>query len=173
VKNRDRLLDDLINAYLSTINSKDTMDMHLRRAVNAARSINGHDYVIKLELDELAAIVDAIVISGVVPHHTTHEQGGTDAIKLDDLATPDDNTDLNATILLHGLLRKLDGSASHFLDGTGNWSTPSVVVPDATTTTKGIVELATDGENAANVVVQGNDSRINNRLFKHFMFMGA
>ena len=29
-----------------------------------------------------------------------------------------------------------------------------------TTTTKGIVELATSGENAANVVVQGNDSRL-------------
>lgn len=32
--------------------------------------------------------------------------------------------------------------------------------PDATTTIKGIVELATDGENAANVVVQGNDARL-------------
>lgn len=33
-------------------------------------------------------------------------------------------------------------------------------VPDATTTVKGKVELATDGEVAANVVVQGNDSRL-------------
>ncbi|HTH21801.1 MAG TPA: hypothetical protein VL854_06255 [Nitrososphaeraceae archaeon] len=33
---------------------------------------------------------------------------------------------------------------------------------DATTTTKGIVELATDGESAANVVVQGNDARMSN-----------
>lgn len=33
-------------------------------------------------------------------------------------------------------------------------------VPDATTTVKGKVELATDGEAAANVVVQGNDSRL-------------
>jgi hypothetical protein len=35
------------------------------------------------------------------------------------------------------------------------------IIADATTTSKGKVELATDGENAANVVVQGNDSRIN------------
>ncbi len=35
-------------------------------------------------------------------------------------------------------------------------------VPDATTTVKGKVELATDGENLANVVVQGNDSRLSN-----------
>ena len=33
-------------------------------------------------------------------------------------------------------------------------------IQDATTTVKGAVELATDAENAANVVVQGNDSRL-------------
>ena len=33
-------------------------------------------------------------------------------------------------------------------------------VPDATTTTKGAVELATSGESAAGVVVQGNDARL-------------
>ena len=32
--------------------------------------------------------------------------------------------------------------------------------PDATTTSKGVVELATDGENAASVVVQGDDARL-------------
>jgi len=35
-----------------------------------------------------------------------------------------------------------------------------VEIPDATTTIKGKVELATSGETAANVVVQGNDSRL-------------
>ena len=34
-------------------------------------------------------------------------------------------------------------------------------LPSATTGAQRIVELATDGENAANVVVQGNDGRIN------------
>lgn len=33
-------------------------------------------------------------------------------------------------------------------------------VPDATTTSKGVVELATDGENSSSVVVRGNDSRL-------------
>jgi len=33
-------------------------------------------------------------------------------------------------------------------------------IPDGTTTTKGAVELATDGEAIANVVVQGNDARL-------------
>lgn len=57
-------------------------------------------------------------------HHASHELGGGDAIKLDDLSTPDDNTDLNASTTKHGLLRKLDNSATHFLDGQGAWSTP-------------------------------------------------
>jgi len=57
-------------------------------------------------------------------HNTRHESGGADAIKLDDLATPDDNTDLDATTSEHGLLPKLDNIATHFLDGKGNWAIP-------------------------------------------------
>jgi len=57
-------------------------------------------------------------------HQARHNSGGADALKLDDLATPDDNTDLNATTSAHGLLKKLDNDATHFLDGQGNWSTP-------------------------------------------------
>ncbi len=41
-----------------------------------------------------------------------------------------------------------------------HWTRVQKNVDQATTTTKGIVELATDGESAANVVVQGNDSRL-------------
>jgi hypothetical protein len=62
---------------------------------------------------------------GAVPvHHTRHESGGADAIKLDDLATPDNNADLNATIAHHGLLPILDDDPAHFLDGTGAWAAP-------------------------------------------------
>ena len=45
-------------------------------------------------------------------------------IKLDDLAAPDDNVDLNASTSKHGLLKKLSGDSSDFLDGEGNFSTP-------------------------------------------------
>jgi hypothetical protein len=55
-------------------------------------------------------------------HHATHEEGGADEIKLDDLATPDDNTDLNATIAEHGLLKKLPNDAAKFLNGVGAWA---------------------------------------------------
>jgi hypothetical protein len=58
-------------------------------------------------------------------HASSHQSGGGDAIKLDDLATPDDNTDLNASTTRHGLLRKLSNVATEYMDGTGNWSTPA------------------------------------------------
>ena len=41
-----------------------------------------------------------------------------------------------------------------------DWTRVNKNIDAATTTTKGIVELATDGENASDVVVQGNDSRL-------------
>lgn len=56
-------------------------------------------------------------------HKTSHQSGGSDAIKLDDLSAPDDNTDLNASTSAHGLLKKLDNNAAHYLDGQGNWAT--------------------------------------------------
>lgn len=46
------------------------------------------------------------------------------SIKLDDLGTPDDNTDLNATTSKHGLLKKLDNNSSKFMNGQGSWAVP-------------------------------------------------
>jgi len=50
-------------------------------------------------------------------------------------------------------------------NGTDNWVQVSgtTTVPDATTTTAGKVELATDGETASNVAVQGSDSRLHSQ----------
>jgi len=45
-------------------------------------------------------------------------------VKLDDLVAPEDNTDLNSSTTVHGLLRKLDNVSTNFLDGTGAWSVP-------------------------------------------------
>ena len=68
---------------------------------------------------------------------------------------------------LSGLLGGGAGDHQHLttaeltvVQNTSNTNTGDEV--DATTTTKGIVELATDGESGANVVVQGNDSRMSN-----------
>lgn len=51
----------------------------------------------------------------------------TAATKLDDLATPDDNTDLNASTSAHGLLKKLSNVSTEFMNGVGNWATPAAV----------------------------------------------
>lgn len=45
------------------------------------------------------------------------------AIKLDDFAAPDDNTDLNATTSAHGLLPKLSNNTRQFMRGDGSWAT--------------------------------------------------
>lgn len=55
-------------------------------------------------------------------HAASHQALGLDAIKLDDLAAPDDNTDLNASILNHGLLPKLSGLSGDGLRGDGTWA---------------------------------------------------
>jgi len=48
----------------------------------------------------------------------------TTSTKLDDFGTPDDNTDLNATITYHGLLPKLNNDPNTWLNGQGGWSLP-------------------------------------------------
>lgn len=57
-------------------------------------------------------------------HATSHKSGGSDAIKLDELAAPTDITTLDATSTQHGLCPKLSGSAATYLNGTGAFSTP-------------------------------------------------
>lgn len=58
-------------------------------------------------------------------HASSHVSGGGDSIKLDDLATPDDNTDLDASTTRHGLLKKLSGVSTNFLRGDGVWADPA------------------------------------------------
>jgi hypothetical protein len=58
-------------------------------------------------------------------HASSHASGQSDAIKLDDLAAPDDNTDLNASTTKHGLLPKLSNVSTEYLSGTGVFSTPA------------------------------------------------
>lgn len=57
-------------------------------------------------------------------HGSRHASGGADSIKLDDLASPDDNTDLNATTSVHGLLPKLGGGTTNYLRADGTWTEP-------------------------------------------------
>jgi hypothetical protein len=74
-------------------------------------------------------------------HATTHQSGGTDSIKLDDLATPDDNTDLNATTDRHGLLLKLGGGTTNFLRADGTWAAPAGGAHDALTLNANLTDI--------------------------------
>lgn len=55
-------------------------------------------------------------------HAARHASGGADAIKIDDLAAGDDNTDLNASTSKHGLMQKYPNTAQA-LKGDGSWIT--------------------------------------------------
>jgi hypothetical protein len=57
-------------------------------------------------------------------HATSHKSGGSDPIKLDELAAPTDVTTLNSSTTAHGLLRKLTGGTTNFLREDGTWAAP-------------------------------------------------
>jgi len=57
-------------------------------------------------------------------HAASHKSAGADAIKLDELAAPDDVTTLNASTSIHGLCPRLSGVSTEFLNGLGEWATP-------------------------------------------------
>lgn len=58
-------------------------------------------------------------------HATRHQSAGADAIKLDDLAAPDDNTDLDLSTSVHGLAPKAPNVVDQFLNGLGAFSLPA------------------------------------------------
>lgn len=71
------------------------------------------------------ALADLATLYATLVHASRHQSGAADAIKLDDLATPDDNADLNASTSNHGLLPKLGGGTVNFLRADGTWAAPS------------------------------------------------
>lgn len=81
-------------------------------------------------------------------HALTHQAGGSDAIKLDALSAPDDVLALNATTGIHGLLPKLSGVATQFLNGIGAWTEPAssgagALAPHASTHMPGGADVLT------------------------------
>ena len=63
-------------------------------------------------------------------HATAHKSGGSDAIKLDELAAPTDVTTLNATTSAHGLMQKYPGGTSNFLRADGSFAAPTAAAAD-------------------------------------------
>ena len=57
-------------------------------------------------------------------HTAAHASGGADALKLDDLGAPDDNTDLDFSTSAHGLAPK-GTNVGNFLKDDGSWAAPT------------------------------------------------
>lgn len=58
-------------------------------------------------------------------HATQHKSGGSDAIKIDELAAGTDVTTLNADTTKHGLMQKYPGGSTTFLRADGSFATPA------------------------------------------------
>lgn len=83
--------------------------------VDAVLSVFGRTGAVVAQSGDYAAYYAALA------HAAQHKFGGEDSIKLDDLALPDDNTDLNVTAVRHGLMVKLPGTAIYYFNGSGGW----------------------------------------------------
>lgn len=121
--------------------SGEPAELTTHKAIKAANAVLGH-VIVETGSDIDVDASGKITLGG---HKGRHEDTGNDEInvgglagllaadqhvldaevkliKLDDFATPDDNTDLDATDALHGLLAKLDKAK---LDGIAASSTPA------------------------------------------------
>jgi trimeric autotransporter adhesin len=91
-------------------------------------------------------------------HASSHKSGGTDAIKLDELAATTDITALNVSISAHGLTPKAPNDATKFLDGTGVWSVPSGTGGSATPLAKGTATKSGNSSTTVFTIAHGMSS---------------
>jgi hypothetical protein len=85
-------------------------------------------------------------------HASTHQAGGADSIKLDDLAAPDNNTDLDFSASAHGLVPK-GTNVGDFLEDDGTWSTISTHTQNTDTALGSGCVAADHGTAATDMVV--------------------
>lgn len=92
--------------------------------------------------------------------NTLFQAGGAQAIKIDDLAVPDDNTDLDVSITKHGLTPKAPNDTAMFLRGDGTWAAvggvTTVIATDVFWDAKGDLAVGTGADAAARLPV-GSD----------------
>jgi hypothetical protein len=79
---------------------------------------------VDLQFKNINAANNQISITDDVGNHEIDIGVVESNIKLDDLGTAEDNTDLNATTGAHGLLLKLGGGSTNFLRADGTWAEP-------------------------------------------------
>lgn len=85
-------------------------------------------------------------IQATQTHASAHASGGADAIKLDDLSAPDDNTDLDVSTTKHGLVPK-GTNVGNFLKDDASWAAPGGL----TKTTKANGSTSVNANTRANV----------------------
>lgn len=81
------------------------------QAQDAVGTILTDSSTIDFTYTDATPAITAVVLPGGIP--------------IDTLGSPSDISTLNASTAAHGLLRKLDNDATHYLDGTGAWSEPA------------------------------------------------
>lgn len=86
-------------------------------------TVNADDVAVNYGTTSITACVgnDSRLSDSRTPtaHATSHKSGGSDAIKLDELAAPTDVTTLDATTSLHGLVVKATAPAANVLNVVG------------------------------------------------------
>jgi hypothetical protein len=134
--------------------------------------LSGADADIQAALETIDGHVHASLYAALM-HASRHLSGGSDAIKLDDLAAPDDTTDLNVSISRHGLLPKLSGVGTDYFGGDGLYHT---VPTGGSGTGSGDVSgpaSAVDGNIAVfdgptgKIIRDGGSLRMKNKLFEN------
>jgi len=104
---------------ITSIVASATCAVNALSASTATNSLNANDSNLLDGLDSLAFAASA--------HASQHLSGGADSIKLDDLASADDNTDLNVTSGAHGLIPKFPGNITTFFRGDGTYVAPTSI----------------------------------------------
>jgi len=95
-------------------------------ALTAGSKLDGTQQVYGSAVNTACVGNDARLSDARTPttHATSHASGGGDALQLDNLSAPDDNTDLDASLTRHGLLPKLGGGTTNFFRADGTWAAP-------------------------------------------------
>ena len=106
-----------VRTDINVADGADVTGSNAPQAHSASHENTGGDEISVAGLSGLLADDQHVLDAEVTAAATT--------IKLDNFATPDDNTDLNATTTYHGLLKKLDGTSTNFMNGEGNWAEPA------------------------------------------------
>jgi len=132
VLNQDEVLDgstyvrtqnDFTDTLIGKLNGIETSaDVNNISDVNATDLTNAGDSILHYHSSDRAR---AVHIGTQTANTISNFAAAVKLVKLDDMTTPDDNTDLNASTSKHGLLAKLGGGTTNFLRADGTWNTPA------------------------------------------------